>query len=203
MLQLHYIAIISINIIMLVYADITEGTGQSAIVSTTTDFTIADIETQNEFNMKMYNGCECIKYDCGCCQHLEWDEVSMDGRLCANASYLEKDYGISVTVTYNNFTIINETVSARNPPPICFGEDIVDALDVEICLHIYDIDVKVDMFHACFEIFGRIMKLRIAKIQLGCIQTKLHEKTEYIESNLLPIFFKRKEKDMLPNVVMV
>jgi len=31
--------------------------------------------------MKTYNnGCECIQYDCGCCQHLEWDAVSMEGK---------------------------------------------------------------------------------------------------------------------------
>jgi len=33
--------------------------------------------------------------------------------VCINASYLEKDYGISLTVTYNNFSIFNETISGN------------------------------------------------------------------------------------------
>lgn len=174
-------------------------TGQDVITWTT-----LDIGAQNEFDMNVYDkGCECIKYNCGCCQHLKWNAVSMDGKLCMNASYLEKDYGISLTVTYNNFAIFNETVSARNPPPICFGEDITDALEVEACLRIYDINIDDKKFHACFEITGKIMKLTITKVKLGCIQTKLRNKIEYIENNMLPLFLKKMKYDTLPSVTMV
>ncbi|EZA49842.1 hypothetical protein X777_11823 [Ooceraea biroi] len=48
-----------------------------------------------------------------------------------------------MTLTFNKWTIINETVSARNPPPICIGENIVD-LEIEVCLHIYDIDIDIE-----------------------------------------------------------
>jgi len=201
--RLRCIDIVGIGVIgILLCAGVTKTTGQNVINSSTNPAT-SDIEMHNEFIMNMYNdGCKCVKYDCGCCGRLEWDAISMDGKLCANASYLENDYGISITVTYNNFAIINETVSARNPPPICFGENIVEAMDAEICLRIYDIDIG-DKFHACFEISGKIMKLTITKIRLGCIQTKLHNNIEYIEDNFLPLFVKKKEKDMLPSVIMV
>lgn len=59
---------------------------------------------------------------------------------------------------------------ARNPPPICIGEDIADAIEVEICLHVYDIDIN-DKFHGCFEILGRIMKFKFFKLKLGCINS--------------------------------
>ncbi|XP_071556130.1 uncharacterized protein [Temnothorax nylanderi] len=186
---------------MLFFAGVAEeATGQDAITSLESN--VLDlIGTNSEYNMKAYdNGCKCIKHNCGCCKRLEWDAISMDGKLCINATYLENDYGVSLTVTYNNFTVYNETVSARNPPPICFGEDIVDALDVEVCLRIYDINYKSDDFHACFEITGRIMKLTISKIKLGCIQAELRKKIEYIENKLSP--FKMTE-DTLLNVVMV
>lgn len=75
-------------------------------------------------------------------------------------------------------------------------------MDVEVCLRIYDIDIKNDRFHACFEILGKVMKLPITKIKIGCIQSKLDKKIEYIENNLLPSFFKKTE-DTLPNVIMV
>lgn len=187
---------------MLFCAGLAEATGQDVITSTEHPA----LETfDSEFIMKACDSnCECIKYNCGCCQHLEWDAVSMDGKLCVNASYLERDYGVSLTVTYNNFAIFNETISARNPPPICFGEDIIDALDAEVCLRVYDIDIDADKFHACFEISGKIMKLTVTKIKLGCIQTKLRNKIDYIENHLPPLFRKKTEKnDMLPSVIMV
>lgn len=139
--------------------------------------------------------------------------------VCANASYLEHDYGFSLTVTYNNFAIINETVSgniylienwnidailyifihfyifhfniflARNPPPICVGEDIVDALEVEICLHIYNINIESDKFHACFEILLKALKIRITKVSLGCIDTKQYEQMQYIVDNTVSNLF--------------
>ena len=87
------------------------------------------------------NGCECIEYNCGCCQYLQWDVISMDGKckyiiicslyynylislysvlglflyiiVCANASYLEKDDEFLVTITYNDFVVINETISGN------------------------------------------------------------------------------------------
>jgi len=90
----------------------------------------------------------------------------------------------------------------RNPPPICFGEDIIDALDAEICLRVYDINITANKFHACFQILGRIMKLPITKINLGCIQTKLRERIEYVKNNL-SLLFPKETKDTLPNVIMV
>lgn len=33
--------------------------------------------------------------------------------VCTNATYLDKDYGFSVTVTYNDLIIINETISGK------------------------------------------------------------------------------------------
>jgi len=33
--------------------------------------------------------------------------------VCGNASYLDHDYGISITLTYNNVTLINETVTGN------------------------------------------------------------------------------------------
>ncbi|EFN76888.1 hypothetical protein EAI_10430, partial [Harpegnathos saltator] len=61
---------------------------------------------------------------------------------------------------------------ARNPPPICFGEDFMKIythlIQVEVCLHIYDIDIGYNKFHACFEILGKFMHIKILSEKLGC-----------------------------------
>ncbi|KAL0107831.1 hypothetical protein PUN28_014839 [Cardiocondyla obscurior] len=180
------------------------------------------IEPHNKFIIQVYNsGCECIKYDCGCCQRLNWGLVSLNGTLCINTTYLDNDYGISLTLTFNNLIIFNETITARNPPPFCFGDDIYELFDAEICLRIYDIELKKDKFHACFEVSGKIMKFTIAKIHLGCLHFKSSSDIKYIneiienvqekkkiiqkkiEDNWSLFFRKKIQKDTLPNVIMV
>jgi len=74
---------------------------------------------------------------------------------------------------------------ARNPPPICTGEDIVEYIEIEVCLRIYDINIESNKFNACFEIFGKIMKLKFSKIKLGCIGTNLYKEIMYIENNII------------------
>lgn len=38
--------------------------------------------------MKVYeNKCECIKFDCGCCQYLKWNVLSLDGECNYLKSY--------------------------------------------------------------------------------------------------------------------
>ncbi|XP_003426919.1 uncharacterized protein LOC100680447 isoform X2 [Nasonia vitripennis] len=62
--------------------------------------------------------CECIDYDCGCCTKLQVKNV-LDGNLCSNFSYLPEQYGLSATVTYKDTAILNKTMSAKNPLPLC------------------------------------------------------------------------------------
>ncbi|XP_025269496.1 uncharacterized protein LOC112639515 [Camponotus floridanus] len=207
MKQLHCINMrISIVLLLFFYAEIVEVIGQDVIKIQTANSGILNTKSV----MKIYNnGCECIKYHCGCCQFIEWDAVYLNGTLCANASYLDRDYGISITITYNHITIINETVTARDPPPICIGENIVGSVKIDICLQIYDIDVDYNGFHACFDILGKIMKLKVYKLELGCIGSMQHKEKQYINNinnitfNLLHLFLQKKHSISPPNVIMV
>ncbi|KYN17496.1 hypothetical protein ALC57_10201 [Trachymyrmex cornetzi] len=121
--------------------------------------------------------------------------------ICVNASYLEKGYGFSLTITYNNFAIISKTISVGNPPPICLGEDISSEVDVDVCLRLYNIYINNNKFLVCFEIYGERMKLLITKIKLGCIdQTKQRDKIKYTENNSSKLFLKKMKNDELPIV---
>ncbi|KAI4502296.1 hypothetical protein M0802_002208 [Mischocyttarus mexicanus] len=156
MIEMKYLIIVLISAFM--------------IDATITNNTIED----NNVNINLYhNSCGCIQYDCGCCQYFSWKEVSLHGLLCSNVTYLDKEYGFSMTVTYNDFTLINETISARNPPPVCFGEYIIPNLKAEICLRLYDININKTDIHGCFDLEGRIMRMKILPIKLGCFDTKI------------------------------
>lgn len=116
---------------------------------------------------KAANHCTCIEYNCGCCAHLVERQISLDSTICTNATYLKRDYGFSLTVTFNNFTVFNETMSLRNPPPVCMGAPFVKEL-AEVCVRIYDIQASAAHLHACVEAEARLKHIHVAKYELGC-----------------------------------
>ncbi|XP_015186852.1 PREDICTED: uncharacterized protein LOC107071920 [Polistes dominula] len=159
-----------ISIIVLLSAFMIDAT----IANNTTQDNNTNINLHNNIINNTYAHCECIQYNCGCCHYLTWNSISLEGLLCTNASYLDKDLGFSVTVSYNDLIIINETISARNPPPICFGEYIIPNLKAEICLRLYDINISKTDIHGCFELEARLIRIKILPIQLGCFDTKMN-----------------------------
>ncbi|OXU22983.1 hypothetical protein TSAR_014731 [Trichomalopsis sarcophagae] len=126
--------------------------------------------------------CECAKRTCGCCTSLRVKHI-VDGNginthsimknivciICANFSYIPEELGISVTITYNDKTILNNTVSAHNPPPLCVVH--VDQLHMNICLRFYDLAVKDRRLSGCSSLEVSFSKfIPNQKIKLGCFK---------------------------------
>lgn len=121
-------------------------------------------------------GCECQNYSCGCCARLEVPKVGLNDTGCANFSYLPKEYGISFTLTIDNLTIYNETISARNPPPICFGAPMLKEY-ADLCIRFYDLNVTYSTAHGCVELEARLHKIVVGTYKLGCFNLgKIHGK---------------------------
>ncbi|KAK3919099.1 Protein ITPRID1 [Frankliniella fusca] len=148
---------------------------------------------------KAANHCHCVEYNCGCCLHIVEKEIRLDSTICTNATYLKKDYGFSLTVTFNKFTVFNETMSCeyllhsifnyevRNPPPICMGAPFVKEL-AEVCVRIYDIQASSAHLHACVEVEAQMKHIHIAKYELGCFNMKgdgLKTALEQLENQIL------------------
>ncbi|XP_067002105.2 uncharacterized protein [Anabrus simplex] len=111
--------------------------------------------------------CACIHYNCGCCAHIEESFIDLNSTICANASYLVKDRGFSLTVTVNHYTIYNETVSVRNPPPVCLGWPFLKSL-AAACVHLYDIQRRGGHLHACVAVEARMKGIVVFKHEIGC-----------------------------------
>ncbi|XP_034235383.1 uncharacterized protein LOC117641828 [Thrips palmi] len=136
---------------------------------------------------KAANHCTCIEYNCGCCAHLVEKEIRLDSTICANATYLKRDYGFSLTVTFNKFTVFNETMSLRNPPPVCMGAPFVKEF-AEVCVKIYDIQASAAHLHACVEAEARLKHIHVAKYELGCFDMtgeSLRRAVEQLENEIL------------------
>lgn len=125
-------------------------------------------EEWNEVKRVVKDSCKCFNYNCGCCAHLEEREIHLNSTICANISYLVHDYGISLTLTVNDFTLFNETVSARNPPPVCIGVPYIKEFAV-LCIRLYDINATTTFLHACVRAEAWMKVVLIAKYEFGCI----------------------------------
>ncbi|XP_059487381.1 uncharacterized protein LOC132203549 [Neocloeon triangulifer] len=113
------------------------------------------------------NGCLCQDYTCGCCVHMDVDLIELNSTLCSNFTYLRHDYGLSFTITLNQHTLFNETVSARNPPPYCVGPPFVKEY-AEICVRFYNLNTTRHSFYGCLEADAKLKHIRIARYDIGC-----------------------------------
>ncbi|GFS82571.1 DUF4773 domain-containing protein [Nephila pilipes] len=132
-------------------------------------FYSSEAEIQNENLKDSSYGCVCSNYTCGCCAHVEAPRVGLNDTGCVNFTYLPKEYGISFTVTIDTLTIYNETISARNPPPLCFGAPILKEY-ADLCLHFYDLDVSRTKMHGCAQLEARLHRVVVGTYKLGCFQ---------------------------------
>ncbi|KAG8236820.1 hypothetical protein J437_LFUL017277 [Ladona fulva] len=128
-------------------------------------------------------GCHCVNYTCGCCSHLEEERVYLNATVCINATYLKKDYGVSVVFTFNKFVVFNETVSARNPPPICIGAPYLERY-VEMCVQFYDLQASRKRFHGCLKAEVTMARVEVAKYDLGCFHIGNLHKSQDIENEI-------------------
>ncbi|XP_063982807.1 uncharacterized protein LOC135165444 [Diachasmimorpha longicaudata] len=161
--------------------------------------------TEDDRRPSLGGGCACIKYDCGCCEHVE--TLGINGTVCSNITYLPDDYGIWVTLTYNDKVLYNNSVSLRNPPDICVGIPELDKLSAEICLKLYDLTFQDKHYHGCVAIKVSIFHLLHKIVNIGCFNLPVHIHSAKME-NAWPVLNhiidrEAMKKDVLPSVQMI
>jgi hypothetical protein len=117
-------------------------------------------------------GCQCVKYNCGCCVYMRVPEVHLDNTGCVNTSYLPDEYGVRVTMDIDKVVILNVTVSARNPPPICVGIPHLRK-EASVCLYFYNLDVSKTHFSGCIRLEVHLRPIFVRKIDFGCFRIQL------------------------------
>lgn len=135
-------------------------------------FSLRELETilQNRRELERRNGeCLVVGYNASCCQHLEIDKVKLNSTVCINLSYLQSDYGLSLTVTLDGKVYINETVSARNPPALCAELPYTKEL-ASICLKFYNLDFSQSTFSGCTKIIIHLAGVTVADKDIGCFK---------------------------------
>ncbi|XP_063411007.1 uncharacterized protein LOC134693959 [Mytilus trossulus] len=113
--------------------------------------------------------CHVVGYNAGCCQHVELDEVNLNSTVCVNMIYLPTEYGISLTLTIDGKALINETVSAKNPPALCAELPYTKKI-ASMCLKFFNLDLSNSTFSGCAKIIIDLAYISIADYELGCFK---------------------------------
>jgi hypothetical protein len=111
--------------------------------------------------------CGCQGYNCGCCAHLDIAKIELNETGCVNLTYLPHEYGIAFTLSLDGRLVYNSTISARNPPPVCFGVPYLKEY-ASLCVRFYDLDVSQQSFYGCVKLEAELYHVRVAERELGC-----------------------------------
>ncbi|XP_048729240.2 uncharacterized protein LOC125646762 isoform X2 [Ostrea edulis] len=134
------------------------------------------------------NGCQCVGYNCGCCQHLEVDKIGLNDTVCINVTYLDKDYGLEVTLSVDGHVYMNVSVSARNPPPLCAAIPGLKDL-ASICLQFYNLSVSSTSFYGCIKLVAKLKYVTVEKINIGCLRIppSSQHQVEFVDAGALTL----------------
>ncbi|KAF8771340.1 hypothetical protein HNY73_018776 [Argiope bruennichi] len=138
---------------------------------------------------KLGDGCACENFTCSCCANLVVPQIWLNDSICLILGYEPKTYGISFILTIDDKALINETISATNPPPICFAVPFIKDL-VDGCVHFSDLAVSNKKIHGCAQLELRMWWVYVvAEYNLGCFDANNISKHH---AKILKLFSKSK-----------
>ncbi|XP_014240823.1 uncharacterized protein LOC106661745 [Cimex lectularius] len=140
--------------------------------------TIAVLGTSNAFhlnsthdNIVEINGCQTLKDEWKCCEtSLKIEKFKLTA--CVDVKLLRKNMGMELSMTINNYTIIDEEISARNPPPICTHVPYIEDL-VEACVKFYNMDWENQTLSGCLALEAKLVHLKSLDLKIGCFKFPL------------------------------
>ncbi|XP_068734988.1 fibroblast growth factor receptor-like 1 [Montipora capricornis] len=127
------------------------------------------------------NYCGCSKEpipQCGCCYPYKLEEK--EHLVCTNVSFVKDQKALRFTVVLDGEVIVNETLSAINPPPFCQGPKPLAYVCEKYSNMSYGDDNK---WGGCLEIYGGVL-IKIFDIKLGCFYLPVsQEDTQIMDEN--------------------
>ncbi|CAL1261010.1 unnamed protein product [Larinioides sclopetarius] len=127
-------------------------------------------DIQLEIDSLLPFSCECDNLTrCMCCGRLEIPRLSLNRESCLRLSYNGDKTALTVTFIVNEKVVFSKTVSANNPPPLCFSYPPGNFL-ADLCFRFYNVQASLDKLNACLEINPRVLLKKIMTIQVGCFK---------------------------------
>ncbi|GBN19407.1 hypothetical protein AVEN_193884-1 [Araneus ventricosus] len=124
------------------------------------------------------NQCLCVKSECGCCVYLDVPEIRLNSSGCIEVAYLSEDIGLAISFTFDDRTLLNTSVSVKNPPPLCIMIPFLKDYG-HICLEFYNVDFSSSHYAACVKIDVAIWPFCALPFELGCFHINGQSVTDY------------------------
>jgi hypothetical protein len=121
----------------------------------------------DRYNSDTVQSCGCVGWTCSCCSHMDIPKISLNHTGCVNITYLPDQYGISFTLSLDGTVVYNDTVSARNPPPVCFNVPYLKEY-ASLCVRFHDLDITEHKFYGCVRVEAELYHVRVGEKELGC-----------------------------------
>ncbi|KAL5005638.1 hypothetical protein ScPMuIL_016796 [Solemya velum] len=134
----------------------------------------------SEVDQNVKSSCHCSGSACGCCVRVHIKKVGLNSMCCANITYLSNEIGFQFSFSVDGKVIFKDKVSAKNPPPLCLKIPGLKKL-ASACVIFYDLSVSGKKFSGCIRLEVKLMKVKVAKVQLGCF--KIPPNAGIVETN--------------------
>jgi len=109
--------------------------------------------------------CSTTSTSATCCGHVTF-AGKLDADACVFAEYNVADLSVHLKVTILGHDVIDETVSAENPPALCAS--IPDVPFMKICVKLSDLSINGDQFHGCVALSAKFFYKTVVTVSLGC-----------------------------------
>lgn len=113
--------------------------------------------------------CSCEKHHhaCGCCLKVRAHAFhkQIEAEVCMNASYIPSPLAVQFFLTWNKDVLFNKTISASDPPPICF--DIPHLNVAKACVKFSNVSIEKRHVGGCVTLELKAFHAE-KDIPLGC-----------------------------------
>ncbi|CAH0562484.1 unnamed protein product [Brassicogethes aeneus] len=117
------------------------------------------------------NGCTCHGLSCGCCLGFNFQQFNFNREGCMNFTYDPDDFSISLNMLMNENSVFSNTISAKNPPPLCIPLPLpYIPVSVEMCAKLFDIHTPGQNLHMCLDFETRFEHASLLVLHFDCMR---------------------------------
>ncbi|XP_076642226.1 uncharacterized protein LOC143353017 [Halictus rubicundus] len=112
--------------------------------------------------------CQCENLQCSCCTGINLTSINFNRRACTKFTYDSSALAINMALTMNEREIYSNTLSARNPPPLCTPMPYLPF--VNFCIRFFDLYTEGRNLHACIDLETRFIGSPIMTLHFNCVK---------------------------------